>query len=62
MSDWDDDDDETPVDKPIRRARCPHCGASREVMPSGLFEIHVVVGRWSRSMCRGSGTPAKFVK
>jgi hypothetical protein len=44
--------------KTLPRQICPHCRKLRKVMPSGLFELHPVHGRWKPSMCRGSGEPA----
>jgi hypothetical protein len=46
------DADKTPN---LKRQRtfmiCPHCRKSVEVMPSGLFALHPVQGKWARSMC-----------
>jgi hypothetical protein len=54
------DADKTPN---LKRRRtfmiCPHCRKSVEVMPSGLFALHPVQGKWARSMCRGGGAPAR---
>jgi hypothetical protein len=40
-------------------AICPFCRKPKKVMPSGLFELHTVVGKWKKSMCRGSGVKAR---
>jgi hypothetical protein len=39
-------------------AICPHCRKPKEVTVAGLLVLHTVQGKWSRSMCRGSGQPA----
>lgn len=53
------DEDDTPsFRKPRPRAICPHCRKEKEITVAGLFVLHTVKGRWSPSMCRGSGEPA----
>jgi len=47
--------DKTPTERPKPSALCPFCRKRINVTPAGLFALHVVVGRWSRSMCRGGG-------
>jgi hypothetical protein len=57
-SDDDTDPDKTPRLRPTRpTVQCPFCRQHVELMPSGLLALHVIQGKWARSMCRGSGTP-----
>lgn len=43
--------------KALPKASCPFCRKPVDVMPSGLFAMHPVKGKWKASMCRGSGKP-----
>lgn len=57
------DDDKTPRLRAITpKALCPHCRKEKEVTVAGLLVLHTVQGKWSRSMCRGSGQPAVLPK
>ncbi len=49
--------EKTPTD-PAPSAICPFCRKRKRITVAGRFVLHVIVGRWSRSMCRGSGAIA----